>query len=86
MIYELIHSFISMKINESFHNQQYWVQLPYEQQQVLDEILDEIHDIAIGINKIESNERKVMPEYIPQFKDAMLLKFATELGMMNGGR
>ncbi len=85
MIDELVRSFLSGKVNESIRNQQYWVQLPYDQQQVLNEMLEEIHDIATSIDKITSNERKVQPQYVPQFKDAMLLKLATELGWNNGG-
>ena len=83
---ELIRSLLSDKVNECIRNQQYWVHLPDEQQQVLDEILDEIHDIASSIDKINSNEHKVLPKYIAQFRDAMILKMATELGMMNGGK
>jgi len=54
MMNELIRSLISDKINESIRNQRYWVQLPYEQQQVLDEILEEIHNIATNIGEITS--------------------------------
>ncbi len=36
---ELIRSLLSGQINESILNQKNWVQLPYEQQQILDEIL-----------------------------------------------
>lgn len=86
MMDELIRSLLSKKINESILNQQYWVQLPYEQQQILDEILEDIHDIATGMNKVASNERKVSPQYQAQFRDAMVLKLATELGMINGGK
>lgn len=85
MMDELIRSLLSDKVDESIRNQQYWVQLPYDQQQVLNEILEEIHDIATGIDKINSNKRKVLPRYIPQVQDAMILKLATELGMINGG-
>ena len=67
-------------------NQQYWVQLPYEQQRILNEMLENIHDIATDMNKIASNERKVLPQYRAQFEDAMWLKLATELGLVNGGK
>lgn len=83
---ELIRSLLSGQINESILNQKNWVQLPYEQQQILDEILEDIHDIATGVNKIESNERKVLRQYQAQFRDAMVLKLATELGMISGGK
>jgi len=82
---ELIRSLLSDRINESIRNQQYWVQLPYEQQQVLDEILEEIHDIATDIDKVISYERKVLPQYQTQLRDAMVIKLATELGMISGG-
>ena len=83
---ELIRSLLSGQINESILNQKNWVQLPYEQQQILDEILEDIHEIATGINKIASNERKVLRQYQAQFRDAMVLKLATELGMISGGK
>ncbi len=86
MINELIHSLISDMVNESIHNQQYWVQLPYEQQQTLDEILEEIHNIATSVDKINSNECQVLSQYQAQARDAMVLKLATELGMINGGK
>ena len=86
MMDEFIRSLLSGQINESILNQQYWVQLPSEQPQILDEILEDIHDIATGMNKIVSNERKVLPQYQTQFRDAMVLKLATELGMIDGGK
>jgi predicted phage tail protein len=85
MMDELIRSLLSGQINESILNQQYWVQLPSEQQQILDEILENIHDIATDMSEIVSNERKVLPQYQTQFRDAMVLKLATELGMINRG-
>ena len=85
MINELMRSLLSNMIDQSIRNQQYWTQLPYEQQQVLDEILEEIHDVATSMNKINSNECKVLPQYQAQFRDAMVLKLATELGMINRG-
>lgn len=68
MMDELIRSLLSGQINESILNQQYWVQLPSEQQQILDEILENIHDIATDMNEIVSNERKVLPQYQTQFQ------------------
>ena len=85
MMDELIRSLLSGQINESILNQQYWVQLPSEQQQILDEILENIHDIATDMSEIVSNERKVLPQYQTQFRDAMVLKLATELGMITRG-
>jgi len=86
MMNEFIRSLLSSKINESICNQQYWVQLPYEQKQILDEILEEIHSIATSMDKINSREHEVSPQYQRQFRDAMILKLATELGMINGGK
>ena len=86
MISDLIRSMISNMIDESIRNRQYWVQLPADQQQILDEILEKLHDIATDVNKICSNEHKVLPQYRAQFTDAMAIKLATELGMMDGGK
>lgn len=85
MMDDLICSLISKGIDESIRNRQNWEQLPYEQQKALNEILEEIHDIATSVKKITASERKVLPQYQEQVRAAMVIKLATELGMLNGG-
>lgn len=86
MMEEFVRSLLSNLVNESICNQEYWVQLPCEQKKVLDEMLAEIHDLVTSMDKIDSNGRKVLPQYQAQVRDAMIIKLATELGMINRGK
>lgn len=86
MMEDLVRFLISEKIDESITNQQNWGQLPRDQKQILDEILEAIHDMVTSLNKVYSYEHEVLPQYKGQFQDAIVIKLATELGMINGGR
>ncbi len=86
MMNEVVRTLLSNTVNTSILNRQYWVQLPNEQQKILNEILEEIHSITTSVNKISANECKVLPQYRAQVQDAIVLKLATEFGMINGGR
>ncbi len=83
MMYDFIRNQISNLANKSICNEQYWKQLPYDQQKILDEILKDIHDIAISVNNINLKECNVLPQYQAQFRDAMIIKLATEIGIIN---
>lgn len=76
---ESLKEYISHAINQSIINRENrWIILPKDQQESLNKILDAIHDI-------KSNTDKIKPEYRPQVSDAMIIKLATELGLLNGG-
>jgi predicted nucleic acid-binding protein len=55
-----------------------WTQLPPEEQDELEQILKAIHDI-------QSNQKKIRPEYRRQVFDALVLKIASEMGLDNRG-
>lgn len=76
---ELIKKIISNALNQSLINREkQWVLLPQDQQKALNDILDAIHDVKSNMDKIE-------PKYRSQATDAMIIKLATEFGMINGG-
>ena len=66
-------------INQAIINREkQWQQLPEDQQEALDKILDAIHDINENRNKIQS-------QYQQQALEAIALKIASEMKKPFGG-
>ena len=73
-IQEIFRNIFSSMVNQSLINREnQWVELPDDQEQALNSILDDIHDIC-------ENRKKIDAKYQQQALDAFVLKVASEMG------
>ena len=78
---DILRCIFSSMVNQSLINREnQWVKLPDRQEQALNSILNDIHDIF-------ENRKKIDDKYQQQALDAFVLKMASEMGidMMIGG-
>jgi hypothetical protein len=70
-ISNIINNLVSQCIIERENN---WRELPMEQQETLEQILDAVHTIF-------ESKAKISPEYQKQVQEAIILKAAAESGL-----
>ena len=72
---DILRSIFSSMVNQSLINREnQWVKLPDSQEQALNSILNDIHDIF-------ENRKKIDDKYQQQALDAFVLKMASEMGI-----
>ena len=77
---DFLYTLFSNAVNQSLMNKETrWQQLPPDQQEALDKMLDAIHDFI-------ENKGKILPQYQEQAFDSVMLKLAAEMGWQIGGQ